>query len=84
MEIELDCLHGEHSSLHVVIARETPDLLLDLQFLGNTGDAISLGSAFRIEIIKIWPRVEQLDKMACLHPFFPRALGDDFWGLWPS
>lgn len=79
MEIDPDCLRGDHSSLRVVIARETSDLLLDLQFLGNPGEATSLGPAFRIEIIKIWPRAEQLDEMGRLRPFFLRAPGDDFW-----
>lgn len=79
VEIDPDCLRGDHSNLHVIVTRETPDLPLELQWLGDPSDEEeTLGVVFHLEVIKIWPRREQLDDFWRLCPFFPRAPGDEF------
>lgn len=80
---------GDTSSVRVVVAWETPTGSLDDQFLGNPRKGTNgkvLGSKYKIEVLRIWPRAEQVDEIGCLRPFFPRPPGPgngggrDDWG----
>ena len=83
MEIDPACLLGDTSSVRIV-DRATND-----QFLGNPRKGANnkvLGSKYKIEVLRIWPRAENVDEIGYLRPFFPRLPGPgnggwrDDWG----
>lgn len=70
-------LEEDFSILRVVItcssAFEVPDdLWVGNGELGPAGNA--LGTMFQIEVLHTWPRIEQVDALGRLRPFFPRPL----------
>jgi hypothetical protein len=68
VEIDRDCLLGDHSSLRVVVERVRTTGVPDDLLIGNRG---GLGTRFSIEVLHTWPKAEQLDALGRLRPFFP-------------
>lgn len=77
VEIDRDCLMGDHSSLCVVIERVRATGVPDDLLIGNRG---GLSTRFSIEVLRTWPKAEQLDALGRLCPFFPSngGRGRDF------
>jgi hypothetical protein len=78
-EIDEACFMGNFSSIRVMVARATAMGIPETEFLGNPGHGASkrvLGSTFSIEVLRVWPRAEQMDDAGHLRPFFPRPPRD--------
>jgi hypothetical protein len=57
-----------------VVARSSTSRIPKRKFLGKPGKGTNgrvLGSTFDIEVLRVWPRTEQLDTLGLLRPFFP-------------
>lgn len=78
VDIDPAFLGDDHSILRVVVARRSMARIDNDQYMGNPGKGArgqSLGTAFTIEVLRIWPREEQLGELGNLRPFFPRPPG---------
>jgi hypothetical protein len=78
VEIDLACLEGDSSTICVVVARSSTSRIPKRKFLGKPGKGTNgrvLGSTFDIEVLRVWPRAEQLDALGLLRPFFPQPPG---------
>lgn len=78
-EIDKACFMGNFSSVRVMVARATAMGIPETEFLGNPRHGVSrrvLGSTFSIEVLRVWPRAEQMDDTGRLRPFFPRPPRD--------
>lgn len=78
VEIDSACLEGDSSTVRVVVARSSASRIPKCEFLGKPGKGANgrvLGSTFDIEVLRVWPRAEQLDASGLLRPFFPRPPG---------
>jgi hypothetical protein len=78
VEIDSSCLEGDSSTVRVVVARSSASGIPEREFLGKPGKGANgrvLSSTFDIEVLRVWPRAEQLDALGLLRPFFPRPPG---------
>jgi hypothetical protein len=75
VDIDPACLGDDHLVLRVVMARRITIRIQNDLYVENSGRGMrgeSLGMAFSIKVLWIWPRKEQLDELGNLCPFFPR------------
>lgn len=87
IDIDSAYLGDNHSVLRVVTARRTTTGIHNDIYLGNPSHGAcgkSLGSAFTIEVLWIWPCEEQLDALGNLRPFFPYPSGANGGGNAPN
>jgi hypothetical protein len=83
VDIDPTCLGDDHSVLWVVMARHTMIGIQNDLYVGNLGHGAcgeSLGTAFTIEVLRVWPMEEYLDELGEPLPFLPAFVRWREWG----